>query len=215
MKQLSVSFLPGTNKNTPLNTISDLLDNCQCSGIDVSPWSNVKSLPEVKFAIAFGENSIFVKYYVIEKELKAVYSMPNDPVYKDSCVELFIALDEKGNYYNLEFNCLGIALVEFGAGREGRTLLPSSVIKKIQSQTILKSKHGLINWELTLSIPFELFYYHILTSLKGLTCSANFHKCGDDLEEPHFLVWNNIVNDTPDFHLPEHFGKLVFENTKY
>jgi hypothetical protein len=50
--------------------------------------------------------------------------------------------------------------------------------------------------------------------LKGKTCRANFYKCGDDLPEPHFLSWNNIIADKPDFHLPQYFGTLTFERDK-
>jgi hypothetical protein len=211
MKQLPVSFLTDADKNTPLNKLSDLLDKIRpINNITVSPWNNYEHKPEVSFVIGYGPDAIFLKYYVTEKETKARYSVPNDPVYKDSCVEFFIAFEENGNYYNMEFNCLGNALIEFGPGRSGRTLLPASVIEKIQSQTVIRSGNGMKHWELTLTIPFDVFYFHILTSLKGLTCPANFHKCGDDLKEPHYLVWNDSTSDVPDFHLPVHFGKVIF-----
>jgi hypothetical protein len=46
----------------------------------------------------------------------------------------------------------------------------------------------------------------------GATLRANFYKCGDELQVPHFLSWNPIGVETPDFHRPEFFGKLVLEN---
>jgi hypothetical protein len=46
--------------------------------------------------------------------------------------------------------------------------------------------------------------------MKGKKCRANFYKCGDDLPEPHFLAWNMINTEEPDFHRPEFFGTLEF-----
>ena len=35
-------------------------------------------------------------------------------------------------------------------------------------------------------------------------------KCGDDLTVPHFLSWNPIKTEKPDFHRPEFFGTVKF-----
>ena len=40
---------------------------------------------------------------------------------------------------------------------------------------------------------------------------ANFYKCGDELQTPHFLSWNPIQIEQPDFHRPDFFGTLEFE----
>ena len=40
---------------------------------------------------------------------------------------------------------------------------------------------------------------------------ANFYKCGDELQTPHFLSWNPIKIENPDFHRPDFFGTLEFE----
>jgi hypothetical protein len=100
----------------------------------------------------------------------------------------------------------------FGKGREGRELLPAKILDKIQSQVIIRRERdlGLVNWELTVVIPFEVFMYDSLSSLQGRRCTANFYKCGDCLPEPHFLSWSEIKSNKPDFHLPEYFGALHF-----
>lgn len=41
--------------------------------------------------------------------------------------------------------------------------------------------------------------------------NANFYKCGDKLQTPHFLSWNPINLEKPNFHCPEFFGTLNFE----
>ena len=45
-------------------------------------------------------------------------------------------------------------------------------------------------WEVALVIPYSAFFLHDITSLDGKTLRANFYKCGDKLQTPHFLSWN-------------------------
>ena len=39
---------------------------------------------------------------------------------------------------------------------------------------------------------------------------ANVYKCGDLLPVPHFISWNPITTESPDFHRPEFFGQMRF-----
>ena len=38
-----------------------------------------------------------------------------------------------------------------------------------------------------------------LPGLDGMSIRANFYKCGDELQKPHFLSWNPIKIEKPDF----------------
>ncbi len=51
---------------------------------------------------------------------------------------------------------------------------------------------------------------HAIDSLEGKRIPANFYKCGDKLRTPHFLSWNKIEIEKPDFHRPDFFGELHF-----
>ena len=212
MKNLSVPFIHADNLKA-LTQISEKLDHIHNEWIHVTPWQEYPYKPEVAFAMAHGDAGLFLKFYVEEKHIRAIYSRPNDPVYKDSCVELFFSFGDEAEYYNFEFNCAGTCLLGFGKGRGSRTYLPDEIIQSISSQSTLKpatSKEASIGWELTVAIPFSAFSYHKLNSLKGKRCRANFYKCGDDLPEPHYVAWNNITTETPDFHRPEFFGTIEF-----
>jgi cellulose/xylan binding protein with CBM9 domain len=182
--------------------------------LDFVPWEQFPYQPEVKFKIAYTDLSVLLKVYVNEKFIKADYSRINDPVYKDSCFEFFISPDNNQYYYNFEFNCIGTPYVAYG-DKENREKASVEIVKSIQTFSSLGSvpfeeKQGDFFWELCLSIPFTAFFKHELESLKGKTCKANFHKCGDGLTQKHFLSWNNIDTETPDFHCPEFFGELIF-----
>lgn len=216
MKELTVPFLGLVNKVSPIAHVSYLLDNYEKNHIGMAPWPANGYKPDAHFAIAFGEDSIFIKYYVNEKSVRAIYKQPNEPVYKDSCVEFFVSFGDEKGYYSFGFNCAGTCMLGFGTSRTNRKLLPEAAIKTIRHQTNLKlvdsGGQGSIGWELTLMIPLAVFCNHSITSLNGRQCRVNFHKCGDEMPDPHFLTWNNIKSADTNFHLPEFFGKMQFEN---
>ncbi len=214
MKSLSVPSIPGINAETSIEEVSALLDQLVRNEIAEVPWPSYDYRPEAAFALACNKEFFFLKYYIKEDSLRAVYRNTNDPVYKDSCVEFFISFNGEREYYNLEFNCMGTCMLGFGAGRNDRKLLPAKTILSIQSDVFIKSpedESGDIYWELTLVIPISVFIYHPHLSLKEQTCKANFYKCGDDLPKPHFLTWSTIEAEQPDFHLPQFFGLLHLE----
>ena len=212
MKHLQVAFLAIPDNCSP-EQISAMLDTVDRNHIQAVPWPAFGYKPAVSFAIGYSDRSLLIKYYVREKHARALYTRPNDPVYKDSCVEFFISFREQEEYYNFEFNCAGTCLLGFGPEKNDRKGAPENIIEMIQHHATLKpsnSIHTNIAWELTLIIPLKAFWFHQLTTLKGENCRVNFFKCGDDLPEPHFLSWNKIETDKPDFHIREFFGTLQF-----
>jgi hypothetical protein len=174
-------------------------------------WNNgCETKPEVSFSLAHNDQSIFLKYFVEEKQFRAIVTKMNGRVWEDSCVEFFVAFDELG-YYNFEFNSIGTVLTAFGKDRDERTFLPIEVLMMIETHTKLRKKNNLFYWELLIVIPARVFIYHALPHLSGLKCKANFYKCGDALSLPHYLTWSNIESESPNFHLPQFFGELCFE----
>ena len=212
MNVLKVPYLKSSYLNDPDFNLSEVLSSYKPSKLLFAPWKKNEEMPEVLFFIAYGDDALFLKFVVKEKYFRAKYTKTNDLVYNDSCVEFFIGFDET-TYYNFEFNALGTAYAAYGLA-DKRELLPESLINNIKIDTgnkTVKDDALHFHWELTLTIPFTLFYKHSMVSLKGVDCRANFYKCGDELPEPHFLCWNNVVADQPKFHVPEYFGKLIFD----
>jgi hypothetical protein len=213
MNKLVVPYLPGVEK-VSIEEISSVMDRKQRHSISISPWPEYPYKPEVSFAIAHKDDCIFIKFYIQEKFIRALNRRSNDPVFQDSCVEFFIAFDEGDGYYNLEFNCIGTCLLGFGKGAKPRSLIPEEYIQSIKRQALIRcwNEGGAMQntWELTLAIPLKVFIYHSITSLKDRKCRVNFFKCGDELPEPHFLAWQRIESELPNFHLPEFFGTAQF-----
>ena len=65
------------------------------------------------------------------------------------------------------------------------------------------------DWELALVIPAAVFDKHPISLAEGVKLRANVYKCGDNLPIPHFVSWNPITAEHPNFHRPDCFGELV------
>lgn len=183
------------------------------NSISVINWKEYPYKPEVAFRIAYTDDSILIQYVVDEETSRAKYSEDRGAVWTDSCVEFFTSFGD-GYYYNLETNCIGTVLLCCGKSREGREYAPIDVTDSILRYSTLgnvpfeECKKG--KWSLSLVVPFKVFFKHDIRTLEGKSINANFYKCGDELQKPHFLSWNPIEIETPDFHRPDFFGELKF-----
>lgn len=182
--------------------------------VSVVNWDEYPYKPDVKFRIAHDGENIYINWKINEIEIKAVCEEDQGEVWKDSCAEFFISFNNSQVYYNIESNCIGKILVATGVDRNDRKPVPAQYLNLVQRWSSLGDKaihKNAGNWELSLIIPKELFYLDQINNLSGITASANFYKCGDDLKQPHFLSWNPIGDLTPNFHLSNFFGKLQFQ----
>lgn len=199
-------------ENFTYHDLSHQMETLPWYSIAYVNWEEFPYKPEVEFQIAHDNQQIFVHYRVEEEFVKAKYVRINEAVWEDSCVEFFLSLDGKSNYYNIEFNVLGTGLTGYGSQiKEDRTRLETEAIAKIQTATTVVNVAGKKKWNIILVIPSDVFTADKIDGLAGLTAHANFYKCGDGLPTPHFLSWNKIEHPTPNFHLPEFFGEVIFE----
>jgi hypothetical protein len=199
-----------------LKEISALMDEQEGKlSIDTINWSEYNYKPAVTVAIAYHGNEIFLKYYISENYFKAEKTESNQMVCEDSCVEFFVSPENDGIYYNMEFNGIGTCLLGAGTGRGNSTKADPDIISKIRRETSLgrepiREKEGKFEWTITMAIPLTVFFRHSIKDLKGKTFRANFYKCGDMLKVPHYITWNPVGTEKPDYHQPEYFGILKF-----
>lgn len=207
-------ILPG--KKVSLDEAENVLEKQTVTNyIQVLNWKEYDYLPKVNFRIGHTGNEIWLKYYVAENHLRARETNTNGEVYKDSCVEFFISPDGK-NYYNFEFNCIGTIHLAYGPGRNNRKFVDPETVEKIEIKSSLggapfNDKSGNFDWEMMIRIPLEVFAYTNLKTFKGLKATANFYKCGDETAVPHYVTWNPVKTEQPDYHRPDFFGKAEFE----
>jgi hypothetical protein len=216
VKTLEVSELEFSSEYPGLDEISGKLDDLNFTNpVDVLNWKSFAYRPYVKFTIAYTRHEMLLKYNVTEQWFKAEKTETNQDVYEDSCVEFFVSPADDGIYYNLEFNGIGTCLMGSGTGRENRKRADPEIISRIRrkgsaGENSISEKGGDFSWTITMAIPLNVFFHHNINRLKGMTFRANFYKCGDKLSVPHYVTWNPVGTEKPDYHRPEYFGLLKF-----
>jgi hypothetical protein len=216
MKIAEVKKIDFESAYPDLQEISDVLDKQKEKlAIDTVNWKEFSYKPEVSLAIGYSDNEILLKYYIIENYFKAEKTETNHMVCEDSCVEFFVSPGDDGIYYNMEFNGIGTCLLGTGTGRENSKRADTEIVSKIRRLTSagekpVKEQKGKFSWTITVAIPFGVFFHHEIKDLKGKTFRANFYKCGDMLTVPHFITWNPVGTEKPDYHQSAYFGTLKF-----
>lgn len=172
--------------------------------------------PEVKFRMAHTGQYLLIHYQVAEETVRAIAETDNARVWEDSCCEFFISPAQNEQYYNLEVNCTGKALLNFGivGQRQRATEATLASIDRWSSlgKGIFDNRPAPAEWNLCLVLPIGALYAHQYSSWSGLQVKANVYKCGDLLPKPHFLSLTRIELPKPCFHCPEWFADFVFEN---
>lgn len=204
--------------NVEVSSLPKLLDEEKIGFQPVSKvnWNEYPYCPKVEFRVAHTEDAILLYFKVTEASVRARYGEDNGSVWTDSCVEFFSIPAGDGIYYNIECNCIGTVLVGVGPQRNNREHAPADVTVQIQrwsslGRTPFEERVEEVTWEVALVVPYTVFFKHQITSLDGKEIKANFYKCGDELQTPHFLSWNPIEIEQPDFHRPDFFGTLEME----
>ena len=177
------------------------------------PWLPDKTLPPTRVFIRRSRTSLKFRFLVREEGPRVTYHQMNDPVYKDSCVELFLQpLGKPGTpYLNFEINAAGTLLLGKGVAREERErLTPEDAAGITIRPGSSTDPHGERWWEIYLEIPFSWMAKQVpeFKAETGAILRMNLYKCGDDTAEPHYGSWNPITAPRPDFHRPEDFGEL-------
>jgi hypothetical protein len=179
-------------------------------------WPEYPYQPEVKFRVAHISDAILLHYQVTEASVRAVATHDDGRVWEDACVEFFLSPEGNDFYYNFECNCAAKLLLHGGPAGGERPGASEDVLKSVKRWASLgtepfEEKVGECTWEVALVIPTSAIFRHSIDSLDGKVMRANFYKCGDLLQTPHFLSWAPIDLPQPKFHCPEFFGEIKFE----
>lgn len=189
-------------------------DHLSALAVDHYLWLMNGYEPRVEARLCWSDKYLYARFRVGEKPAPVRYTKFQDPVYKDSCVEFFIDAfpAKKLGYVNLEMNAAGALLAAFGPDRAHREpLWPEDLagMGLIVGQE-LWPEFGEA-WFVEYKLPLELFQkLYGEKIIAGHHAAANFYKCGDETETPHYGAWSPVETPSPDFHRPEFFGQIVF-----
>ena len=185
--------------------------------IDRYLWLSNGYEPRVDVRLCRTARNLYVHFDVYEAKIRVRFTRFQDPVYKDSCVEFLVdPFPEKNvGYINFETNAVGAMLAAIGPDRHRRTPIAETDLRRLEIFSSVKSPvsgyHGAEFWNLAYRVPLSLFEKHYGAELApGQTARANFYKCGDETETPHYGAWSPVRTARPDFHRPEFFGRIVF-----
>lgn len=158
--------------------------------------------------LCYDADRIYVRQRAWERDIRAELQDPLSPVCQDSCMEFFFGFARDGRYFNLEINPNGCIYFGFGGKRTERVRL---ILKDSKRLLSLQTRQETDGWSVTYSLPVSFLrqFYPELELHSGLRFWANCYKCGDKTLHPHFLSWNAVQSETPDFHRPTDFGEMI------
>ena len=166
--------------------------------------------PKTEFQLLRGPEGLSVRMHSAETKLR-MQEEENGAVCCDSCMEFFYKPSPWDiRYLNFEVNPKGVMHLGIGEDRFHRTLLWER--EKLSIQTRVDET----GWTVKLYIPdtwLQSCYPRLAELSRGNTskaAKANFFKCGNETERPHYAAWSAVDTADPDFHVADFFGTLVF-----
>lgn len=199
--------------NTDGKEVVSELFKLSATKLDCVNWMEYPYKPSVTVRLGYSPSALAILFEVEEDHVRAVTMNDCGPVWEDSCCEFFVA-DPAGNgYFNFEMNCVGTLLAAKRRSRDDFEFLNESQLAEIQRFSSLPHAQidsvgaGQKYW-IAEVIPF---------SILGLdeapkSIMANFYKCGDKCQKPHFLSMAPIGLPSPNFHCPEFFQEITFKS---
>lgn len=213
-KRLEIPYIASLDSVCDPEVIINTLDR-------EAPRRNIESVnwadrfpyhPLTTFAIAHTKDMIYIDFFVRCNYLRAENYSNQSPVSEDSCVEFFVEPNGELPYWNFEFNCIGTVNASVRSKRSEPTRLTDGQIAAIQRYPSCGTRpfrelEGLFSWNLLVGIPLSLI--GLKYEGKPIAMRGNFYKCASAASQPHFLSWNPIESEQPDFHRPDCFGELI------
>ena len=158
--------------------------------------------------LAYDDSRLYVHLHAEEPMIRAENTGVLDQPCQDSCLEFFVsAAEQDTRYINIEMNPNLCLYFGFGTGNEDlmRILLPDGA--KTLNASGERTAEG---WDVAYELPFQLLRLFFPDFIPHGKIRGNFYKCGDLTAQEHYLAWNHIDVERPNFHLPEYFGELSF-----
>lgn len=180
--------------------------------------------PRTQARLQFDERCLYVIFRVQDRYVRAVSRRFQDPVWADSCVELFVRPRADRGYFNFEMSCGGVLLLYYiedptrtAAGFAKYTEVARKHVRGWKVYHCLPRRvepemPGPVDWVVEYRVPLGLFapYLGGPAPAAGASWRGNLFKCADGSSHPHWASWAPIGEEL-NFHQPERFGVLEFE----
>ena len=186
---------------------TDEITSGEKAEISFFAWEKNGYTPHTEARLTCGEKRLHLYMKCSEADPFRRFTEPYDHVWLDSCMEFFFSVNGSVKYFNFECNANGAFYLCYGtnAGNDDARIRTPSVLVS-SPVTKIHEKY----W--TLTADFSLSEIRKITSENDIRyLRGNFFKCGDECPLPHYGMWSPVISETPQFHLPEYFGRLEFE----
>jgi len=178
--------------------------------------------PQTRVRLAYDAQGLHGQFQIEDRFVRCVRMDYGSEVWKDSCVECFVAPKPDHGYFNFEFNCGGAFLVNHildptrtAEGFKDFVRIPEAVAQGVRVRSSLPPVSEpeiteAVTWALEFFIPFTLLERYVghLGEVGGQTWRGNFFKCAEENSQPHWAAWAPV--DEFNFHRPHCFGELRF-----
>jgi len=196
-----------------VKTMADVnWDEIPAAPIDIYRWKEGWT-PKSEGKVVLVEDFGFLVHLTSEEDKPfARYTGFYDPGWNDSCLEFFVSFDNtRADYLNIEMNPIGGYLIGFAPSVENRKKV-TEIIEEPFPETAQINEGS---WWVTCAISFEniekIYGLGKETFVSGYEFRGNFYKCGSEAPIVHYGMWNDTETPHPQFHVPDHFGKLIIE----
>lgn len=174
---------------------------------------NGYSRPESYAAMFAVENEgIYASLWSFEYNIRCECTKRDDPVYTDSCLELFLMpVEGDSRYINFEMNKNGVYLSQIGEKRENRVFIKDVTPLEPVISPFKLNKNGKTAWGCKIFLPdsFIADVYKTDYSTKESNIKGNFYKCADSSITPHYGAFFPVTTLPPGFHNPDCFGSII------
>lgn len=203
---------------------------------DDAPWAGAETAqiaqyherssahrPKTEVRMLYDDAAVYVQFQVEDQYIRCEHDQYQDPVWKDSCVEVFIQPKPDLGYFNFEMNCGGALLLSYvedptrtADGFAKFTRLPMDLGRQVEIFTtmppIVDPEYVKpATWRLAAVIPYEVMaaYTGPLPRPQDREWRGNFFKCAESNSHPHWGAWAP-VGEPLNFHKPECFRPFRF-----
>lgn len=192
----------------PLRCVEEI-EQCEKLFISHKLWGTVSPIEAYgQMGYIEGQEWI-VKLTSIEKNPLTTFEKDDDPVYKDSALEVFLNFSTgRDEYMNLEVNSNGALLCHFG--QKGKR---SPIKSRTDERARVFVEKLEDNWSVLLRIPYDLIMdcFGETKLESGTQITFNMYKICELESNRHFISYTFIPTEKPDFHQPAYFAEGILE----
>lgn len=214
MRIINIPNLPELDGMSADTIIGALEQSGTRDQINTLNWREYPYAPLAGFTVAHSGTALYIDFFTRCNYLRAENYVNQSPVSQDSCVEFFVSPTCDNHYWNFEFNCIGTINASHRSERRNPTRLTEAELARVKrvpscGTRPFREMEGMFAWNLLTVIPLDL----IGVEYRGtpIIMNANFYKVASATGAPHYLTWNPVISDKPDFHRPQDFGRIILD----